>query len=245
MKKAFISFFAVVFIWVFIQCPLSKADEWQNPFISGLEGYTLIPLPEISELDYWLNDEEGRTRMAYGVISEYLPYAYSGCTCDDLVDFIPVDPNDARMEIMHAYRGSCFCASFRHRYCDDVSFTVFISFSNRAALFSEFSDMRERIDRVHNVNIDAGAAVNIAEEHSGITDTGDNCHIRANLVFVEGKCLWHICFYQKMGPFSMDVSAEVNQFADYLIDALNGEILDFEILQPTTYDIFIEQSAQQ
>ena len=241
MKKALMGFFMMVLLCVLTFYPLSKAEEWQNPFVSGLGGYTLVSLPEINELEYALNDEEGRLRMAYGILFEYFPIVYSGCTRDDLADFIPVDPLDAKVEMMNFYRGNCFCASLRHMYSYDVTFTVFISFSNKAALFSAFPDLNERINSIRNAKIDAGNAVQIVREHAGITDAENDCITRAGLVFVEGKCLWHISLYQKTGQYSLDISAEVNQFADYYIDAQNGEILDYAILRPTVYDIFIEQ----
>lgn len=241
MKKASIGFFMMVFLCVLTLYPLSKAEERQNPFVSGLEGYTLVSLPEINELEYVLNDKEGRLRMAYGIICEYFPFVYSGCARDDLSVFIPVDYMDAKMEMMDFYRGDCFCASFRHLYSYDVTFTVFISFSNQSALFSEFPDMNERIDCIRNATIDANTAVRIAREHAGITDAENDCITRASLVFTEEKCLWHISLYQKTGPYSLDTSAEVNQFADYYIDVQNGEIFDYAILLPTVYDIFIEQ----
>ena len=102
--------------------------------------------------------------------------------------------------------------------------------------------MCERINRIRNANIDASTAVGIAWEHAGITGAGNDSIARASLVFVEDKNLWHISLYQKTGQYSLDISAEVNQFADYYIDAQNGELFDYEIIQPTAYDLFVEQS---
>ena len=102
--------------------------------------------------------------------------------------------------------------------------------------------MSERINRIRNANIDASVAVGIAREHAGISNALSDSMTSAGLVFAEGKCLWHIALYQKMGPYSLDASAEVNQFADYYIDAQNGEVFDYVIIQPTAYDLFTEQS---